>query len=376
VLTSSGIATVAGNAGLFISTNVYLPATSTVTAGFFVGSGTGLTGVTASSVSTNGSMIGFGASANPLGVNPSSGTLQGNTFNGPSQLAQLNAAGNLALAYGVTATSVSVTGAGGVRLYGANSVLTSSGIATVAGNVGLFISTNVYLPATSTVTAGYFVGNGVGLTNVPATFNGGTVSGQTTFLSTVTIQGNAFSVGGSTLVVIGGNVGIGTTNPTWALSVATPTTGYSITTSSSIYIANQGSTTDPGYLALVLQQIGGAGNELGIGWEFANGEYMAGISGSYVGAPWGGGLNFFGSNGYNAAVKLMDMSSWNGIRYYSNELVYASRPTVTWESNVYNDQWIWQMGLASQDSDMWLSHNSTELMRFKSNNNLIGSSPS
>ncbi|MDE2102019.1 MAG: right-handed parallel beta-helix repeat-containing protein [Patescibacteria group bacterium] len=40
-----------------------------------------------------------------------------------------------------------------------------------------------------------------------------------TATSTMTVLGNAFSVGGSTLVVIGGNVGIGTTNPTSALDV-------------------------------------------------------------------------------------------------------------------------------------------------------------
>lgn len=39
--------------------------------------------------------------------------------------------------------------------------------------------------------------------------------------STLTVQGNAFSVGGSTLVVTGGNVGIGTTNPGAKLEVNT-----------------------------------------------------------------------------------------------------------------------------------------------------------
>ncbi|MDE2019190.1 MAG: hypothetical protein KGJ13_02455, partial [Patescibacteria group bacterium] len=50
----------------------------------------------------------------------------------------------------------------------------------------------------------------------PITLDGRT--GAATF-SSATVSGNAFSVGGSTLVVIGGNVGIDTTMPTSALDV-------------------------------------------------------------------------------------------------------------------------------------------------------------
>jgi len=46
------------------------------------------------------------------------------------------------------------------------------------------------------------------------------MTGQLTNTSTVTIQGNAFSVGGSTLTVGGGRVGIGTSNPADALHVS------------------------------------------------------------------------------------------------------------------------------------------------------------
>ena len=42
---------------------------------------------------------------------------------------------------------------------------------------------------------------------------GDTMTGQLTNTSTITVQGNAFSVGVSTFVVTGGNVGIGTTAP-------------------------------------------------------------------------------------------------------------------------------------------------------------------
>ena len=45
------------------------------------------------------------------------------------------------------------------------------------------------------------------------------MSGQLTTASTITVQGNAFSMGISTFVVIGGNVGIGTTTPQVSLDV-------------------------------------------------------------------------------------------------------------------------------------------------------------
>lgn len=59
------------------------------------------------------------------------------------------------------------------------------------------------------MTAGSFSGDGANLTNVPATFTGGTVANQTTFLSTVTIQGNEFSVGSSTFIISGGTATFG-----------------------------------------------------------------------------------------------------------------------------------------------------------------------
>ncbi|MDD5303122.1 MAG: hypothetical protein PHS14_08420 [Elusimicrobia bacterium] len=42
------------------------------------------------------------------------------------------------------------------------------------------------------------------------------MSGQLTTASTITVQGDAFSVGGSTFVVTGGNVGMGTVAPSYA----------------------------------------------------------------------------------------------------------------------------------------------------------------
>lgn len=48
----------------------------------------------------------------------------------------------------------------------------------------------------------------------------GIVASTGVFTSTLTVQGNAFSVGGSTFVVNGGNVGIGTANPRANLDVS------------------------------------------------------------------------------------------------------------------------------------------------------------
>jgi hypothetical protein len=75
----------------------------------------------------------------------------------------------------------------------------------------------------SSITASAFFGDGSNLTGVTATGGvlkiGDTMTGQLTNTSTITVQGNAFSVGGSTFVVIGSSVGIGTAAPQAALHV-------------------------------------------------------------------------------------------------------------------------------------------------------------
>jgi hypothetical protein len=53
---------------------------------------------------------------------------------------------------------------------------------------------------------------------------GDTMTGQLTTASTLTVQGNAFSVGGSTLVVTGGKVGVGTASPLGVFEVRSNTT--------------------------------------------------------------------------------------------------------------------------------------------------------
>ena len=78
-------------------------------------------------------------------------------------------------------------------------LLTASSI-TLTGSTG-------YISAQSSITTtGAFFGDGSHLSNIPSSpFNGGTVSGQTTFQSTVTVQGSGFSVGGSSFSIAGGS---------------------------------------------------------------------------------------------------------------------------------------------------------------------------
>jgi hypothetical protein len=168
--TTASTATIIGNA-FSVGRASFTVAGGSATVAYSLTAGSFL-GVTGATESISAALTGVGTAANPLGVNSSSVavlssglvldaqidgssiTKQGNAFNGASQLVQMTGTGKL--------------------------------------------------PAV----------DGSQLTNVVATsFNGGTVSGQTTFESTVTVQGNAFSVGGSTLVVKGGAVGLGTATP-------------------------------------------------------------------------------------------------------------------------------------------------------------------
>jgi hypothetical protein len=109
----------------------------------------------------------------------------------------------------------------------------SSGTLIVDGTGG---SINV---AVGSVTASAFFGDGSHLSGMSGLLSGGAANyipvwtGATTqgsshiadinspvATTTMTVLGNAFSVGGSTFVVVGGNVGIGATNPTEHLTVS------------------------------------------------------------------------------------------------------------------------------------------------------------
>lgn len=90
----------------------------------------------------------------------------------------------------------------------------SSAPGNTAANVNLFRISSGTAAGTKMVTVSILGGMHL---------NGGT---PLTVASTITVQGNAFSVGASSLVVTGGKVGVGTTAPTTALSV------YGVITSS------------------------------------------------------------------------------------------------------------------------------------------------
>ncbi|MDO8630768.1 MAG: hypothetical protein Q7R41_09760, partial [Phycisphaerales bacterium] len=112
---------------------------------------------------------------------------------------KLDVAGSIRSSGGIRSSSGTFTATGATQY----SVETSSGILVGAGGV----------------TAPFFVGDGSALTGIATSDNtkvaktGDFMSGQLTTESTMTVKGDAFSVGGSTLVVTGGKVGIGTATP-------------------------------------------------------------------------------------------------------------------------------------------------------------------
>lgn len=84
------------------------------------------------------------------------------------------------------------------------------------------------------------------------------VNGQETITSTMTVQGSAFSVGGSALVVTNGNVGIGTTSPQFTLDV------NGISRFSSYQRFTNGSGPDSGYIGDNNQLVGGVGGDMAL----------------------------------------------------------------------------------------------------------------
>ena len=125
-----------------------------------------------------------------------------------------------------TANTFGARFAGGYLLTGGGLTATSGTFtASGPGQYSLSLSSGINAPA-GTIKAGLFVGNGAGLYNVGGggadrvAKAGDTMTGQLTLAgSTLTVTGNAFSVGTSTLVVVGGNVGIGTATPGSLLQV-------------------------------------------------------------------------------------------------------------------------------------------------------------
>lgn len=159
---------------------------SAVTAGWFYGNGAGLTNISAASP---GNMTTTDTAQTITGVK---------TF---------SATGGLSVSYGVAAGSATLT----AGLTASSGTFTASG----PGQYSLSLSSGINAPA-GTIVAGQFVGNGAQLTNISAappanmatTDTAQSISGVKTFVSTLTVTGNAFSVGGSSFVVVGGSVGV------------------------------------------------------------------------------------------------------------------------------------------------------------------------
>ena len=212
---------------------------SITTAGSFFGDGSTLSGIIQSTATGTYplSISGNAATATmvpPSGINLSTVTANHVLKAGDTMAGRLTApdftatygiiASSALFSSGITASSFTATGTGlgAVQLRLADNVLISSeAIASLGG--GVTISSNVYVMGFSS--AAKYYGDGSALTGVTAPGAvlkaGDNMTGSLALLndSTITVTGNAFSVGGSTLVVLNGNVGIGVTNPSAKLEV-------------------------------------------------------------------------------------------------------------------------------------------------------------
>ncbi|PKM98268.1 MAG: hypothetical protein CVU79_03950 [Elusimicrobia bacterium HGW-Elusimicrobia-3] len=118
--------------------------------------------------------------------------------------------------------------------------------------------------AVSTITPYGFFGSGAGLTGVTASdptklpLAGGNMSGQLTTASTITVQGNAFSVGASTFVVNAGRVGINWISPEAALQVSGG--AKFLSSAGTSYILTAGSSARPDMFFVSSGGIVGAGD--------------------------------------------------------------------------------------------------------------------
>jgi hypothetical protein len=130
--------------------------------------------------------------------------------------AHISSAG-LAVTYGLSAGTATLTGG----------IHAASGTFVAAGDAQFSLETasGVKINAGG-VTAPFFAGNGAALTGVTASDAskvakaGDFMTGQLTTDSTVTVKGDAFSVGTTTFTVAYGNVGIRVASPTSALEVS------------------------------------------------------------------------------------------------------------------------------------------------------------
>jgi len=228
-LETGGTASVAGTATLGnVSTGGYVSALGNITTGnFFIGNGSQLTGVTASSANAE-TLTGTFIANNVVNSSLTSvGILNGVSVSGTAALANVTAsgtvsatgtvtAGNVATGGTVSATStitggnvatggtVSATGTitgGNIATSGAGGNITGSGNISAGGNItGGNILTGGQVSATSTITGGNLATGGtISATGTATAGNldtGGTVSATGTITSANTITGGNIATGG------------------------------------------------------------------------------------------------------------------------------------------------------------------------------------
>ena len=184
-------------AGIRVSTNVYIVGFSSATR--YYGDGSNLTGLTAVSagVASNAANL-SGGNVGQLPYQSAADTTMMLSAGTAGQVLQSN--GNAAPSWTTDISGNAATVTNGVYTSGSYADpgwITSIAGSKITGDVGGAAVNNV-LKAGDTMTGQLTLGNN----------------------STMTVTGNAFSVGGSTLVVANGNLGLGTTNPQGRLDVS------------------------------------------------------------------------------------------------------------------------------------------------------------
>ncbi|HBB66246.1 MAG TPA: hypothetical protein DCZ93_02880 [Elusimicrobia bacterium] len=158
---------------------------------------------------------------------------EGATPGTPGELMGITASGNVGISTGAPAARLDVLAGGSTPADMAQLWRNSAG--TIVSSVS----------ATGVIMASKFVGDGSGISGLSGTLNGGqtprlpywtgaatlgnsnlsrdSAASLTAMGSTFTVQGGAFSVGGSTLVVADGKVGLGTASPSFRLQLGNNT---------------------------------------------------------------------------------------------------------------------------------------------------------
>ena len=136
----------------------------------------------------------------------------------PQERMRINSDGNVGVGATAPAMKLDVNGNAQFGSGAAKSTFTTAGALALANNAALSLSgASGNITTGSSVTASAFFGDGSNLTGIntadKVAKSGDFMTGQLTTESTVTVKGSAFSVGGSTLVVMEGRLGVGLTNP-------------------------------------------------------------------------------------------------------------------------------------------------------------------